>query len=123
MLELRTLKESVGRQKRKSKRSLADRSTEAVVLRYLNLRLVDTMLPIIPRIVAHILRRKLSQPLQSAAASAQGLFNASATSSGATMAQPRRTVKTITFGDVKETVWERSDFPKSKIQTILAKVR
>lgn len=30
-------------------------------------------------------------------------------------------MRTLTFGDDKESVWERSDFPKEKIQAILGK--
>ena len=42
-----------------------------------------------------------------------------ALATSATAAAGVRGVRTLTFGDDKETVWERSDFPKDKIKAIL----
>ncbi|KAJ1908985.1 Bifunctional acetohydroxyacid reductoisomerase [Tieghemiomyces parasiticus] len=36
-------------------------------------------------------------------------------------AVPARTLKTLEFGGSKETVWERADFPKEKLQQVFAK--
>ena len=55
------------------------------------------------------------------AASARLMTAARLHASAAAAAVPTRGVRTLAFGDEKEVVRERSDFPKERLQAILGK--